>query len=34
MLGQLGVVAEDSQVIATLRKLDINGNGVLEFEEF
>jgi len=34
MLAQLGVTAKDEQVVAMLKTLDTNNNGVLEFEEF
>ena len=34
MLGELGVSAKEENIVAMMRKLDTNGNGVLEFEEF
>lgn len=34
MISKLGVTAPEECVVAVLRKLDANNNGVLEFEEF
>ena len=34
LLGKLGVVAEDKEVAAVMRELDLNKSGTLEFEEF
>jgi Ca2+-binding EF-hand superfamily protein len=34
LLAKLGVVAEDKEVAAVMRELDLNKSGTLEFEEF